>query len=58
MVAFVADDNGVGVVVTGGVMQHERRTFRTGHPAITPGRHGRKNREDVATLLREAVLAT
>ena len=55
--ALRAYDDGVGVVVAGGVMQHEGCSFGAGHPAVAPGCHGCEDREDFASFLCEAVFA-
>ena len=55
-VAFAADDDGVHVVLAGGVVQHQWCAFRAREPAVAPGGHGGEDRVGVAALLREAVL--
>src|SRR5215207_3757526 len=54
--ALAAHHDRLHVVVAGGVVQHERRSFRTGEPAVAPRGHRRQDRVGVSTLVGESIL--
>ena len=56
--ALAADDFGVHVVVAGGVVQDQRRAFRTGQPAVTPCGHRREDGVHLSTLVGESIFVT
>src|SRR5205823_11404144 len=54
--ALAAHHDGVHVVIALRVVQHERRSFRSDEPTLTPSRHSREDRIRVPALVGEPVL--
>src|SRR5215207_8010705 len=52
---LAAHDDGVHVVIAGGVVQDQRSAFGAGEPAVAPRRHGGEYPVRIASLVGEPV---